>query len=334
MSVTAKILIFIGMIITLGALGVVLYNQHQLAAQQTAIQTEQLAQRQLIDGVVRSQTSWATQADVASLLAANGVNAAALAAIQTDMSSVKANLTTANVITVNSQAQNTTGQASTGTGAVNPNPPAPVANGCPNPDPNGFMSKEQDLSLNEDFGNLKVPFGTVGFSAWQQNPWSTTIAARQYTVDNVIGTDENQRNVVYNQVSIKEGTNTYTIPITTSTTKQVYPKAQFSLWNPRLLLGTDAGVNVNHVKGDITPSINLGIASYGQYKTTPDLSILEVGVGYQAVNGKAAAVITPVAYNVGRNWFSPLMNNTYLAPSVSIAADGSWTISGGLRVGF
>src|SRR5208282_5866776 len=109
----------------------------------------------------------------------NGVNAAALAAIKADMASVKANLTTANVVTLNSQAQNTTGQASTGTGPANPKPPTVVA-GCPNPDPNGFMSKEQDYALNEDFGNTKVPFGTVGFSAWQPQPWSTNIPAREY----------------------------------------------------------------------------------------------------------------------------------------------------------
>lgn len=334
MSTTAKILIFVGMIITLGALGIVLYNQHQLATQQTAIQTEQLAQRQLIDGVVRAQTSWATQADVASLLAANGVNAAALAAIQADMSSVKANLTTANVVTVNSQAQNTTGQASTGTGLSNPNPLAPTVNGCPNPDPNGFMAKEQDFALNEDFGNLKVPFGTVGFSAWQPNPWSTNIAARQYTIDNVIGTDENQRNVVYNQVNIKEGANTYTIPVTSSVTKQVYPTAKFSVWNPRLLLSMDGGVNVNHVRGDFVPNIGIGIMSWGQYKTTPDWSILELGAGYSAVNKTPGLVITPVAYNVGRNLFSPLMNNTYIGPSVTINTDGSFGIGAGLKVGF
>ena len=73
MSTTAKILIFVGMILTLGALGFVIYNQHQLGVQQTAIQTEQIAQRQLIDGVVRGQTTWATKDDIASLLAANGV---------------------------------------------------------------------------------------------------------------------------------------------------------------------------------------------------------------------------------------------------------------------
>src|ERR1700722_330570 len=106
-----KILLFVGLLLTIGMLGIVIYNQHKLSEQQTAIQTEQVAQRQLIDGIVGSQTTWATKQDVASLLAANGVNTAALQAIQADMSTLKATLTTANVVTVTSTAQNTTGQA-------------------------------------------------------------------------------------------------------------------------------------------------------------------------------------------------------------------------------
>lgn len=332
-STLGKILIFIGIILTLGALGFIIYTQHQLSVQQTAIQTEQIAQRQLIDGIVGSQTTWATKQDVTALIESNGINAAALAAIQADMATVKATLSTINVVTVNSQAQNTTSQHSTGTGTANPTPPTQVA-GCPNVDPFGFMKAQQTYTLNEQFGTLKVPFGTVGFSAFQAQPWSATVLARQYTVDNVIGTDENQRNVVYNQVNIKEGNNTYTLPITSSTTKQVYPTAKFSFWNPRLLLGTDAGFNVNTLKGEVSPNINLGIMSYGRYKTTPDFSILELGVSYQAVNKTGAVTLTPVSYNIGKNWFSPLMNNTYVGPSISYGFDGKWTPGVGIRVGF
>jgi len=329
-----KILVIVGLFLTLGALGFVIYNQHQISVQQTAIQTEQVVQRQLIDGIVRSQTSWATQQDVANLLAANGVNADALKAIQNDLNTLNASVTTANVVTVNSQGQSVTGQPSTGKGTTNPNPPGPPPAGCPSTDPFGFMQAQQTYQLNEDFGNVKVPFGTVGFSAFQAQPWSATIPSRTYTVDNVIGTDENQRNYVYSQVNIQTNGKTYTVPIASSTTKQVYPTAKFSFWNPRLLLGADGGINLNHVRGEFTPSINVGIMSYGQYKTTPDWSILEVGAGWQAVNGKPSLVVTPVAYNVGRNVFSPLMNNTYVAPSVSVASDATWTVSGGLRVGF
>lgn len=329
-----KILLFVGLILTMGMLVFVVYNQHQLSTQQTAIQTEQVAQRNLINGVAGAQTSWATKQDVQSLIETNGINAATLQAIQNDMNKLKATLTTANVITVNSQGQNASNQPSSSQGLKNPNPPPPPTNGCPNCDPFGFMSVQQNFQLSENFGTVKVPIGTVGFSAWQQNPWNVSINARTYTVDNVIGTDENQRNYVYSQVNIETGGQVYTVPITSSTTKQQFPQAKFSFWNPRLLLGADGGANLNHLKGEFSPSLNLGIMSYGQYKTTPDFSVLEVGVAWQTVNQRPALIVTPVAYNIGKNWFSPLMNNTYLAPSMQIATDGSWTISGGIRVGF
>ena len=57
-----------------------------------------------------------------------------------------------------------------------------------------------------------------------------------------------------------------------------------------------------------------------------------IGVG--VVNKTPSIVITPVAYNFGNKFFSPLMNNTYVAPSVAINTDGSFTASIGLRVGF
>lgn len=99
-------------------------------------------------------------------------------------------------------------------------------------------------------------------------------------------------------------------------------------------MGLDGGVNVSHFGGEFTPSVSLGIMSYGQYKTTPDFSILEVGAGYDTVSHNVQLVVTPVAYNFGKNFFSPLANNTYLGPGVTIGTDGSIGVGLGLRVGF
>jgi hypothetical protein len=196
------------------------------------------------------------------------------------------------------------------------------------------MKAQQNLALNEDFGSVKVPFGQVGFSAWQQKPWSIDIPQRDYNVATVVGTDENQRQYFYNKFSMTTGGKTYDIPIKSATTKQEYPSPKWSWWNPRLLMGLDGGVNITNVKGEFTPSVNVGIMSYGQYKTTPDFSILEVGVGYGVVNKTPQVIVTPVAYNIGKNLFSPLMNNTYIGPSLQVGTDGSLGVGGGLRVGF
>lgn len=334
-----KILIAVGAIVTFGALAFIIYSQQQIKNQQTAIQTQVVAQQQLVDGIMRSQSQYATAADLAKFAADSNIN---LKAIQDNLSQLSAQVAAINVVTVDSSGQVVGNLPSTGQGPVNPNPTTPVTVPCtpggtvtcPNTDPFGFQKAEQDLALNEDFGNLKVPFGTVGFSAWQQNPWNINIQPREYNVDTVVGTDVNERQYFYNKFTVKVGDKSYDIPIKTATTKQQVPSASFSWWNPRLLMGVDGGVNITHVQGEFTPSINLGIMSYGQYKTTPDFSVLEVGVGYGTINKTAEVVVTPVAYNIGRNLFSPLMNNTYIGPSLSIGTDGSIGAGVGLRVGF
>jgi len=329
-----KIIVAIGAIVTFGALAFIIYNQVQIKNQQTAIQSQIVQQQQLVDGIVRSQSQYATAADLAKFASDNDIN---LKAIKANLDGLNSQLAAINVITANSNAQNHTNLPSTNTGPSNPNPPGPVAcvNGtCPNQDPFGYQQKQQNLVLNEDFGTLKVPFGTVGFSAWQQNPWDIAIQPREYNVDTVVGVDENQRQTFYNKFTVKVGDKNYDVPIKTATTKQQVPTASWSWWNPRLLMGLDGGVNITNVKGEFTPHIGVGIMSYGQYKTTPDFSILEVGVGYGTINKTGEVVITPVAYNIGKNLFSPLMNNTYIGPSLSIGTDGSIGAGAGLRVGF
>lgn len=333
-TILIKIIIAIAAILTFGALVLIIYNQEQHKTQLTAIQTQVVAQQQLIDGIVRSQSSYATSADLAKFATDNDIN---LKAIQDNLKNLNSQLTAINVITANSTGQNTTNVPSSGTGPKNPNPPSVVActNGtCPNQDPFGFQKVQQNLTLNEDFANVKVPIGTVGFSAWQQNPWDLSILAREYNVDTVVGTDENERQSFYNKFTVKVDGKNYDIPIKTATTKQQVPTASWSWWNPRLLMGLDGAINISSVKGEFTPNINLGIMSWGQYKTTPDFSILEVGVGYGTVNKTAELVVTPVAYNIGKKLFSPLMNNTYLGPSLQIGTDGSFGAGVGLRVGF
>ena len=334
-----KILVAIGVIVTLGALGYMIYNQEMIKSQQATIQSSLIAQQTLVDGIVRSQSQYATAADLAKFASDNDIN---LKAIQANMKTLNDQLASINVITANSTGQNTTNVATTNTGPANPKPPIVTTTvactggtaTCPNQDSFGYQLKQQNLALNEDFANIKVPIGTVGFSAWQQNPWDVQIAPRVYNVDTVVGVDANERQTFYNKFTVDVGGKTYDIPIAKATTEQQIPTASFSLWNPRLLMGVDGGVNIERLKGAVIPSISLGIMSYGQYKTTPTLSVLEVGIGADVVNKLPELVVTPVAWNVGKQFFAPFMNNTYLAPSVSVATDGTFTVSGGLRVGF
>ena len=290
---------------------------------QLAIETQITAQKQLIDGIVRSQSSWATKDDVDKFIKDNGVN---LKAIQDDVNKLHAEITAANTIVVDSNGQHVGNLKSTGTGPKNPNPVPTTGNA----DPFGYQSKQQNLAIAEDFGSVKVPIGTIGFSAWQQAPWNINIRAREYHVTTVVATDENQKDTIYNKFEVKVNDKKYEVPIKTATTQQVYPTAKFSLWNPRLFLGVNGGVGVRPLAGEFTPSVSVGIMSYGKYKTQPDFSVLQVGVGYGVVSKRPQIIVSPGAYNVGQH--IPLMHNLYVGPSLGVGTDGNVFIMGTLNV--
>lgn len=323
MSLSTKILIWLGAIVVIGALGFIIYKQIEISKRQDAIEQNVVAQKQLVDGIVRSQATWATRDDVEKFIKDNNIN---LRAIQDDLDKLHAEVSAVNVAIATSQSQHGTNIHTTPGPIVNPNPVDPS-----NPDPYGYMKRQQTLALNEDFGAVKVPIGSVGFSAWQKEPWNYDIKGREYRASTVVGTDENQRQYFYNKFTVKVDNKEYTIPITTATTEQVYPEAKWSWWNPRLYLGADGAVGVNPVKGDFIPNVNVQIMSYGRYKTQPDWSILQVGAGYAVDSKRPTLNVTPFSYNIGKH--IPLMNNTYLGPSLGVATDGNVFIGGGIRVG-
>lgn len=323
MSLSTKILLILGGFIVVGLLGFIVYKQIEISNKQLAIESQVVAQKELVDNIMRSQNSYATKDDIDKFIKDNGVN---LQAIQDDLDKLHAEVTSVNTIAVISNGQTATNIHSTGTGISNPNPVD-----SKNPDVFGYLLRQQNLNLNEDFGGVKVPIGQVGFSAWQKDPWNINILPREYHITNVIGTDDNQRTYVYNKVTVKSGNQNYDVKITTAQTEQKYPEAQWSWFNPRLYIGADGGINVNSVKGEFTPNVNISFMSYGKYKTQPDFSVLEVGVGYGTVSKKAQLVITPATYNVGKN--IPLMNNMYIGPSLHIGSNGEISVMAGIRVG-
>jgi len=333
-----KILVAIGVVAIISALGLVIYNQEKIKNQQTSIQNSVVAQQQLIDGIVKSGSQYATAADLAKFASDSDIN---LKVIQANMKTLGDQLTAVNVVTAVSSGQVASGLPSTNTGLSNPAPPPnltiPCVNGtatCPNQDPYGYQKAQQNFALNEDFGTLQVPFSTVGFSAFNKDPWSVNTPTRTYSADTVVGTDENGRQTYYNKFNVVVNGKTYEIPIKNATTEQQVPTAKFSFFNPRLFLGTSGGVNITHVKGEFGPDVSLGIASYGQTKINPDWSILEVGAQYDTVNKNGAVVITPIAFNIGKRLLAPLIQNTYIGPTLSVGFDGSVSAGGGLRVGF
>lgn len=333
MKLSTKILIVIGTIVTLGLLGVIAYQQFELRHRQDAIEQQVVLQKQLSDQLVRSQAQYATAKDIESLIKNSGLS---LKDIKDDLDKLHAEVASVNQITVKSNGVVVDHVASTGTGQTNTTPTTAVCKDgseCQNADPFGYMKTEQKLTLNEPFGTTQVPIGGVGFSAWQDKPWSIDVLPREYVVNTVVGTDENQRQFFYNKFSVKVNNKTYDLPITQAKTEQVYPMPKFSFWNPRLFIGMDAGLDLTTLHGDFVPNVGVSFMSYGKYKNIPDFSILEAGIGYGMESKNVQFVLTPVTYNVGKYIPLGLMNNTYLGPSVMVSPQGDFSVMAGLRVG-
>ncbi len=332
MSLINKILITLGVFVVLGMLSVIIYQQIQINKRQQAIEAQVVAQKQLVDGIVRSQNEYTTKKDLENFIKDNGIN---LKAIQDDVKKLRAEVIAANVVTVISKPQNGTFIPTTNTGPDNPNTTPPTCQDgkpCPNADPYGYLKSQQNLLLSEDFGTVKVPIGSVGFSAWQDKPWTLDIKSRTYSVSNVIGVDENQRTYFYNKFTVTVGDKTYTVPITKAETKQEYPDPKWYFWNPRLYLGVDSGITLSApLRGEISPGVSLAIMSYGKFKTQPDFTVLGLGVGYGAINKSAQFSLTPFTYNIGKH--IPLMTNVHLGPSLQINASGDFSVMGSIKVG-
>lgn len=332
MSLSTKILIWLGVILGLGMLSFIVYKEVEISKRQQAIETQVVLQKNLVDGIVRSQNQYATKDDVEKFIKDNGVN---VKAIQDDLDKLHADITAVNIAVVNSKGQTGNNIPTTNTGPSNPDPiPVSICKDgtpCPNADPFGYLRVQQNLSLTEDFGSVRVPFGSAGFSAWQPHPWSIDIKPREYHVTSVIGTDEEQRIYFYNKFTLKVDGHSYDLPITTAETKQEYPEAKFSYWNPRFYIGADAGVGLSPLKSEFTPNFNLSIMSYGKYKTFPDFSIIEFGLGYGLSSQKTQLIFTPVSYNIGQ--YFPFMHNVYAGPSIHLGIDGNVGVMFGIRVG-
>lgn len=328
MSLLNKILIFLGVALLLCGIGLLIFKLNEISNKQLAIESSLVAQKELADNIMRSQSQYANKNDIANLIKENNVN---LKAIQDDLSKLHAEISSVNIVTAHSKGQSGNNLPSTGTGNSNPNPISPS-----NPDPYGYLKKEQVLTLNENFSNVQLPIGKVGFSAWQEKPWSINISPREYKVINVIGTDENQRNYVYNKFIVKIDNKDFDIKISTAETKQEFPEAKFSFWNPRLFLTAGGSVNLTQapIQGSANAGITLGIMSYGRFKRNPDVQVLQLGIAYQSGTNRISVIVNPVNFNIGRLAGLEIINNTYIGPSLQVDTMGNVFTGANISLGF
>lgn len=333
MTTREKILAIVFGICILIMGGLFIYKEHEHSVQMQAISTQITAQQQLADNITRSLSTYATKDDMTQFAKDANVN---LDVIQKNLSTLNSTLSAMNQSTVNSIGQKGNNIPSTSTTPT----PAPT-NGSTNTgaDPYNYQKNIQNLALNETFTDkTAVPIGDVSFDASQQKPWSVNILPREYQSVTTLGTDENEKISAYNNFSINVGGKNYPITITNSKLIQQFPPAKFSWFNPRLFLTTGGGVDIGHlpaVGGSFNVGGTLQIMSYGKSKKNPDISVLQVGAGYQSNKNEFTAIINPVSFNIGS--IIPtggLINNTYVGPSLQVTGSGSVYVGANVSLGF
>ena len=301
-----------------GLLLVIKY-QHDTLTKQKAIAASIIEQRNLIDGIQRAQTQYATKKDIERYSKEVGVN---LDPIKKDLKNFDAKIEAISTLKVFNKGLKAKHKASDKT-IKRPVEDVQDAD-------YGYLKKAQLLKLNEPFENNTVPWGEVSFSAWREKPWDLEVYEREYFVVNVLGTDEDGRHYVYNKFTVNTNGKEYAVDISESKFVEEYPKGSLS-FNPRLYLGIDGGGYVTRIDYAFMPNIGMSLASYGKTKVSPDWIFFNFGLGYEANKGLPALSLSPINYNVGTH--IPLINNTYIGPSVSVNINTDVFVSLGLRVG-
>jgi hypothetical protein len=317
-------------LLVVSLLGIVVYQQVQFSKKQVEMEKNVVLQKQLVDGIVRHQQELVSLKDLNELAKSLDLN---MKAIQADMKKLNADVVGINTFTAISE-----GRKETGVGTYVPVPSAKLpevkcpANGiCPSVDPYNHYGLKRSYEITEKFKDVVVPFGTVSFEAGRSPDfWTLETRERKYTSSTVIGLDEQQRLYGYSQFTIDVDGKSYKVNVNTASLKQVYPDPKMSWWNPNLFIGLDTGLNLSAMQADFSPTLNVGLMSYGKFVRSPEWSILQVGVGYSTSQKALNFVLTPVAINMGQ-WL-PSVSNTYLAPSMHVSTHGDISAMLGIRV--
>lgn len=332
MSFKINPIIIVISIVVLGIVGFLIFKIHKQSEMISDINTKMMVQKELADNIIRSQDEFAKTKDIENFAKQNNIN---IDTIKDDLNKLNANVKSINVVSVKSIGNNIKDIKSTNIGEKNPNQISEILecidNKCINPDKYGYLNSEQKLTLEEPFSNNKVPLGNISFSAWKNAPWGIDLYPREYMVTTIVGEDENQRQYHYNKFSVKVNNKIYDIKIDSSKTLNEYPEAKFHLFNPRLYLGIDGGLNLKKINPQFGPNIGINFMSYGRYIVQPDFTILGIGVGYDINNKNPLLLINPFSYNIGNDL--PLINNTYLGPSLTLTKDGDFGVVLNLTVG-
>jgi hypothetical protein len=315
-----------GTVLAMSVMGYIIKIQHDTVERLKFIESSVVDSKNIGNGILREQSSYVTKKDLENTIKDQGMD---LAAIKKDLSVLGANVNGVSTVKVVTQGFNGNNIPSSGTTPRQDSgtdvKPAVTA------DPHGYQSSTQWLNLSEPIGKENIPFGKVGFSAWQPKPWSEQISPRTYNSTTVLGKNEDGRIYAYTKFTIDVDGKKYTIPITDAKISEEYPTSSFH-WSPRLYLGVDFGAIANPpVRFEVMPNLGLSLFSYGQTKLNPDWTFLTLGIGYESQITGISFFINPLDYNIAKH--IPFVDNLYLGPSFSLDPKGNFGMFIGIRVG-
>jgi hypothetical protein len=287
-----KISIIAGFILLISSLLFVIKFQQDAANENKQLQQTIVEMQQLKDGTMRSESKFVSDEDLKSLAANQKID---IKEVEKDLKTFGGEVKAIDVVKVITPGKVATNLPSTKIENSNPQPT--------DKDSFHYLLNRQVLSLSEPIGKINVPFGNVGFSAWQKNPWDISISPRKYILSTVIGQDEEGRDYTYHKMLIETEDKTFEIPITEARISQTLPKSKL-YFNPKLALGIAGGISLTPIpKPEIMPLVEITLASYGKNKFDNEWLFGGIGIGYQSIAKEVALQVTPVRYNLGKQPF-------------------------------
>ena len=315
-----------GVILLVSALVVLIWYQNNTIQRLKVIETSVVAAKQISDEVMRAQASYATKEDLETIIEEQVSD---FDDIKKDLRKLGADVDAINTVTVISSGYSGSNIPSSNS---TDNPVyVPSEDGSPLIDIHGYTKTTEWLTLKEPFSDTSVPLGKVGFSAFNEHPWSLELYPREYQSTTVLGKDEEGRSYAYSTFQINVNGQKYTLPVTDAKIVQKYPSPKFR-FNPRLYLGVDGFALMNKSTGELTPNIGLSLFSLGSTKLDTTWSFATIGLGYETQEKTGAIIVAPVNYNVGKHL--PLITDFHLGPSMSLDFSGNWGLGVGGRVRF
>ena len=316
-----KISIVTGFLLLIGVLLLVIKFQQDSANENKQLQQTIVEMKKLQDGTTRSEVKVVSEKDLKQTITDQKID---VKEVEKDLKLFGAEIKAIDVVKVITPGKvQTTIPSTQVVENVNPQPT--------DKDSFHYLLNRQVLSLSEPIGKINIPFGNVGFSAWQKDPWNISISPRTYVLSTVIGQDEEGTNYTYHKMLIETENKTFEIPITEAKIVQTLPKSKF-YFNPKLALGVAGGISLTAVpKPEIEPFVEITLASYGRSKTDSEWLFGGIGFGYQSIEKEIDLQVSPVRYNVG--YKLPLIDNLNIGPSVSVNTKGDFAIYFGISAG-